>query len=282
MKSPIKRFFDQSYLGREKQLSVQLQISPRYVYQTFLDSANNVFVGYQEFYLGEHDSWDAAYDDLELVLAKNISSEINISVGLINSLFTLVPSSLFSSEAALDYLKLNHEIVDENQLTIHENQIESVESTLVFAFPKRLKQMLLQQFAACHILHYSSPLLEFSGLENKTGKESFKIHIQYDHFDIVYLNHGKLIFFNRFNYQTVEDFIYYLLYVVEQLHLDREKVELEVFGEFEKQSAIYEMLFKYIRNIQVRERTPNMKYSAVLSELPKHYYFNLFNQYLCE
>ena len=77
MKSPIKRFFDQSYLGREKQLSVQLQISPRYVYQTFLDSANNVFVGYQEFYLGEHDSWDAAYEDLELVLAKNISSEIS-------------------------------------------------------------------------------------------------------------------------------------------------------------------------------------------------------------
>ncbi len=282
VKSPIKRFFDQSFLGKEKQLKVQLQISPRYIYRTFLDASDNRFVGYEEFYLGEHDRWETAYEDIQAVFWKDKSNYQKVVIGIIEPLFTLVPTSLFSSQAALSYLKLNHEIIDEEQLSIQENAIESLNSTLVFAFPKRIHQLLTQQFAGFQLLHYCSPLLELSGLELSPQNESFKLHIQYDHFEVIYLKAGKLVFFNRFNYQTVEDFIYYLLYVVEQLQLDREKISVEVFGEFEKQSAIFEMLHKYIRNINVRERNPEMNYSTVLSALPKHYYFNLFNQYLCE
>ncbi|MEX2380430.1 MAG: DUF3822 family protein [Vicingaceae bacterium] len=281
-KSPFKRFFDQSYQGKEKQLKLQLQISPGYIYRTFLDASDNRFVGYEEFYLGEHDRWETAYDDIQAVLRKDKNNYQKVIVGIIEPIFTLIPTSLFTSQSALSYLKLNQELIDEEQLSIHENAIQSLDSTLVFAYPKRIHQLLSQQFAGFQLLHYGSPLLELSGLELSPQSENFKLHIQYDHFEVIYAKNGKLRFFNRFNYQTVEDLIYYLLYVMEQLQLDREKIAVEVFGEFEKQSAIFEMLHKYIRNINIRERNPEMKYSAVLSELPKHYYFNLFNQYLCE
>lgn len=282
VKSPIKRFFDQSYLGKENRLKVQLQISPKYIYRTFIDTSDNRFVGYDEFYLGEHDRWETAYDDIQTIFRRDKNIYQKVVVAIIDSLFTLVPNSLFSSEESLAYLKLNHEVSEENHLTVQENNIESLNSTLVFGFPKRIHELFKQQFAGFQLLHYGSPLLELSGLELSLQNESFKLHIQYDHFEIIYNKAGKLVFFNRYNYQTVEDLIYYLLYVMEQLQVDRDEIQLEAFGEFEEQSAIFEMLLKYIRKVKIRNRTAEMKYSAVLSELPKHYYFNLFNQYLCE
>jgi len=118
-------------------------------------------------------------------------------------------------------------------------------------------------------------------MESKREKQ-LNLHIQEDRFEIMYQMKGKLHFFNSFPYHSVEDFLYYLLFVLEQLQIDRDQIETTLHGEFEKQSKLYEMLYRYIRHLKLGERPKQLKFSNVLSELPGQYYHLLFNQFLCE
>jgi hypothetical protein len=47
------------------------------------------------------------------------------------------------------------------------------------------------------------------------------VHFSEGHFEIIIQNQ-KLLFFNSFDYQTPEDFIYYVLFTAEQLSLNPE------------------------------------------------------------
>ena len=92
---------------------------------------------------------------------------------------------------------------------------------------------------------------------------------------------GKnLKFYNTFNHQAPEDFIYYLLFTCEQLQLNPETIEVVLIGEIEKKSALYSTTHKYIRNIKFGVRKTDADLSYQLQEIPKHFYYTLFSEYL--
>jgi hypothetical protein len=64
------------------------------------------------------------------------------------------------------------------------------------------------------------------------------------------------------------------------LQLNPENIEVILLGEVEKNSEIYSIAQKYIRNLKFGERNDNADYSYQLQTLPKHLYFTLFNSYL--
>ena len=76
--------------------------------------------------------------------------------------------------------------------------------------------------------------------------------------------------------------MYYLLYVIEQLEIDREQVPLQLMGKIEKDSPLFEMVFKYVRMVSIAELDQSIKNSQVLSQIKMTHFYNLFNQYLCE
>jgi hypothetical protein len=69
---------------------------------------------------------------------------------------------------------------------------------------------------------------------------------------------------------------------MEQLDLNRELVELTLWGEVEKNSSIFELLYRYIKTVKISERPKGVDFSTVFSELPNQYHYSLFNQHLCE
>ena len=107
------------------------------------------------------------------------------------------------------------------------------------------------------------------------------VHVQSSQFEIIVLEGGKLLFYNAFEYQTTEDFIYYTLFVCEQLKLNPEEIPMILLGEVERKSALYDIVNKYIRNVTFGKRPVEIEYSYKLQELQDHFYYNLFSQYLC-
>ena len=57
------------------------------------------------------------------------------------------------------------------------------------------------------------------------------------------------MFYNIFEYQTKEDFIYYILFTLEQLDLSTETTNISIIGAINEQSELYKILYTYIRNI---------------------------------
>jgi len=88
---------------------------------------------------------------------------------------------------------------------------------------------------------------------------------------------GKLQLFNRFDYQTAEDFLYYLLLVCDELKTDREKIPLVLCGTITQQSKIYDVCYRYFSNILFLKPDTGRHYSKALAEVPAHIHFTLYS-----
>ena len=140
--------------------------------------------------------------------------------------------------------------------------------------------MLKAKLPPHNLLHFSAPILEAVGF-NKMKPNELLINVQMEQFEVIHAPNGQLKFFNSFQYQSKEDFIYYLLYVMEQLKLDREQSKIILVGEIEKDSAIFKLLYTYINEVTFGEKPKNVQFSAVLNQLNNHSNFSLFHQHLC-
>jgi hypothetical protein len=84
------------------------------------------------------------------------------------------------------------------------------------------------------------------------GKEPVcYVHVLEQQLDIIVIANKKLLFYNSFNFNTKEDFIYYVLFVIEQLKLDVETIKLKLFGNIEEDDQLFNVCFKYVRNVSV-------------------------------
>ena len=80
---------------------------------------------------------------------------------------------------------------------------------------------------------------------------------------------------NLYQYKTPEDFIYYLMNIVNHLSLDQDKISFVFSGEVVPDSGIYKLTYKYLRNIQFAQRPKWVQCSAEMN-FPGHFYYNLF------
>jgi hypothetical protein len=84
---------------------------------------------------------------------------------------------------------------------------------------------------------------------SKNNEESkMFVHVSDTHFEIVVIQNQKLQLYNTFEYKTPEDFIYYIIFTAEQLHLNPENFKLELLGKILEDDSLYKIAFKYIRN----------------------------------
>lgn len=203
-----------------------------------------------------------------------------VSAAVANSKSTLVPNALYETGEDEKYLRFNHTLEEDDRVRV--DQLKNLEAKNIYALPKSLERSLSGHFPNVRFIHHSTSFIESVLLQYKNlGQLKVVIHIQMSHFEVAVTEGKNLLLYNSFTYQTSEDFIYYLLFACEQLKLNPEKLDLVILGEIERNSAIFSILHKYVRNISFGERSDSFEYSHVLNELPKHFYYNLFNQFLC-
>ena len=85
--------------------------------------------------------------------------------------------------------------------------------------------------------------------KNEIEEKVMFVNVFKNTFDIVVLENKNLILSNSFSYQTKEDFIYYILFVAEQLQLNNEEFKLYFTGEITFESEIYKIVYTYIKNV---------------------------------
>lgn len=272
--------FDESYRKGIDQLHQFFLIDKSALSVARFSAIDKKYVSLESFNIQEHENWFSASNEINRCFSKFPSSASKVNIGITDTLYTLIPKALFDDQKLEAYLSLNHPKEEIEKFNIQYDTIENLQLVIVYGIPKAIKEIAENKFSIVNWNHFSKALLETASLQHKKGKK-VQLHIQSNRFDVLLLNDGELSFFNSFPYKSVEDFIYYLLYVMEQLDLDRNEQQLELVGEFEKDSALYETLYKYIRNVSIGGRSTDVNFSEILSELPKQYYFNLFNQHLC-
>src|SRR5690606_19828127 len=138
-----------------------------------------------------------------------------------NDLASLVPKALFDETHIADYLKFNSKILKSDFITY--DDIDSNNSVNVYVPYVNINNYMFDNFGEFEYKHASTILIE-TILQNKPSNEQQFLYVNIDesHFEIVALDKGELLLYNSFEYTTKEDFIYFLLFTVEQLKFNTE------------------------------------------------------------
>ena len=174
----------------------------------------------------------------------------NITVIHRNPLFTLVPKALFDPEELPNYLKFNAKILANDQIAYDE--IKNYDIVNIYVPFTNVNNYIYELFGEFEYKHSGTILIE-SLLNNFTaGKEPIcYAHITEQQVDITVIANKNLVFYNSFIFETKEDFIYYILFTIEQLKLDTETIKLRLFGSIEEGDELYNLIFTYVRNVDV-------------------------------
>ncbi len=186
----------------------------------------------------------------------------NIMVTHVNKLSTLVPQALFNKDSLSHYIKFNNKVFNTDYYAY--DSIANKDMVSVYVPYVNVNNFLIDQFGSFHFKHYSSVLVE--KLLNNYSKNSqiiFYVHVRKFNFEIIVIKNKKLLLFNTFVYNTKEDFIYYVLFVIEQLKLDVETIALFLLGSIKKGDSLYDILYTYIRNVSFLDDFS--KFNAILS-----------------
>ena len=193
-----------------------------------------------------------------------------------NDISTLVPTPLFNEECLADYLKFNSKILKSDYIT-HDTVLTN-DSTNVYVPYININNFIYEKFGSFTYKHVSTILIEdILLIEKNTETTNVYVNVSRNHFETIVVENSKLVLYNTFKYNTKEDFIYYILFIAEQLNLNPETLNLVFIGAIEKGDKLYEVAYKYIRNISFGSRQDAYNYNRQ----PKSDYsnFTLINSF---
>lgn len=191
--------------------------------------------------------------------------------------YTLVPEPLFDAAGAEHFLRLSYPA--NPGLSIHTHRLPGQELHVVYGWPTNLKQTVEAFFPGCHVEHYTAHLLR-SLLQAAGPHEQVAVHVQDFSLDILVIRNGRLLLLNTFSFQSPDDFLYYILLAYDRHGLNREEAPLRLLGEIEEGSAIYNLCYKYIRNVEFVNRPGNYAVPQPEGEagtMSPHFFFNLLH-----
>ncbi|NVO03477.1 MAG: DUF3822 family protein [Bacteroidetes bacterium] len=261
-----------------------ISISFNGISYSIINNANNQFFVLESYSFQKQETLFQLCENISQISKENpiLKQGFNdVTILIQNHKSTLIPNSLFDESNKKQYFEFNQII--ENAEDILVDQLANIKAVNLFAINQSLLQNLKNNFPKAKIIHSSTALIESLFIINKTKSaiEEVYLNIQSNYFEIIYFKDSKLQLNNNFNYKTAEDFAYYLLFAFEQLQIKPDEIKVTLLGEIEKDSAIYEYLFKYIMNIEFISRNEKFNYSEKIQSLPSHYFYLLLNSATC-
>jgi hypothetical protein len=197
---------------------------------------------------------------------------------------TLVPDALFNEKEQQQIFEFNVAGGPFPANQLRNDHLKSLNAHSIYHVRGPMGDILGSHFSDAEVFHHSTSVIQalFMKYMNRENKNALFVNSGASRIDMMRIVDKKLEYYNSFIYNTAEDYMYYLIFVVEQLNLNPETLELVMMGEIEKHSKLSELAHKYIRNIKFLARNEDFRYSFVFDQLPDHYYFNLLNASLCE
>ena len=220
-------------------------------------------------------------NDLKVILASNSDFEQTfdtITCIYQNELSCLVPETLFDENNLADYLKFNAKILKTDFISY--DTLPTNKSVNVYVPLININNYIFDTFGSFVYKHASTILIE-TLLQANINNEDRKLYINVGitTFEIVSIDKEKLVFYNTFEYNTKEDFIYYVLFTVEQLKLNPETINAILTGQIQDKDELYTILYTYIRHVSFEKNIANFKFDSDIKIRSNHSDFIILNSF---
>jgi len=237
----------------EQFLKLSIQVSLSGLSFCILDTISNQILVSESISFGRELTPYEVKKELKTFIETNNVTNKSFSEVIVthrNQLSSLVPKALFDADELANYLKFNTKILANDFIAY--DIIENHDIVNVYVPFANINNYIYDLFGEFSYMHHGSVLIQtLLGTKNTAKEPVCYVHLTEEQMDITVIANKKLLLYNSFTYTTKEDFIYYLLFVLEQLDLDTNKVLVRLFGTIEEGDTIYRMCYKYIKNMAV-------------------------------
>jgi len=116
------------------------------------------------------------------------------------------------------------------------------------------------------------------GTVSETMEQHVFINFRNDFYDALLIADQQVQMSRTFRFTCPEDLLFRLLKWSELYDLKQDKLQLQIYGLIERQSALYKYLYDYFVHIRFREA----KWVDDTNSYPAHFFTSLNDLYLCE
>lgn len=241
---------------------LSIQVSLNGLSFCVLDTLGNTILASENIFFKKQCTPYEIQKELQDVFKKNNVTRDRFSEIIVihrNALFSLVPKSLFNADELPNYLKFNAKILANDHLAYDE--IDSYDMVNVYVPFVNINNYIYDLFGEFEFKHSCTVMVESLLNGHTHAKEPVcYVHVAAHQMDITVISDKKLLLYNSFEFVTKEDFIYYLLFTMEQLKLDTEQVQLKLFGAIDEEDDIYKLCYKYVKLVSIFVPSSSLQY----------------------
>lgn len=243
----------QEITNKENSSVLKLSIQVRLDGLSFciLDTSTGTISWYKKVNFPKEHNPVKALQEIETIYKeeKILNSEFKEVILLFsNDLYSLVPSEYFIEEEASAYLKFNTKILATD--VVESDQVTE-ELVNVYIPYTNITNYFFDRYGEFEFNHSVSELIKAALSLSPENETRAYLNNFSGYYDLAIVKNGNLLFCNTFNYETKEDFIYYLLFTLEQLDLSPEIIDLDLLGKISNESEEYKIAYTYIKNIEL-------------------------------
>ncbi|MBC5991480.1 DUF3822 family protein [Pontibacter cellulosilyticus] len=274
-------------LAQAQVCNLYISVSHKAIRLAVVDTNRNKFVVLEDYELVSVFNAIQVAEQLRLVASENpLLQEKNwqtVRVSVSNQHFTLVPETLYDPEHQNDYLIL-HSQVNPEQDVILSYRHSGLEAVNIFALDAAIYEALQYIFPDKQVqfIHQTSALIKSILLQASRTERRIYAFVERNYVTVLVVSQNGLEFCNIFHYLSPEDFIYYIIFVMQEQKLNPEQETITVWGDITHDSTLFTTLQKYIRHIKLGKKPADVEYSYKFHDMFEHRYFELYSMHLCE
>lgn len=245
---------------------LSIEINAQFINFLLIDKSNKRAVATESIYL-DNNTLSTAIKESEIIRK---SAQNTVSCVFQNSIFTLVPNSIFQENENLSYLEFNQTSL--TSLELNQDKLIKQEITNCYGIDKASKEFLSGLFPNIKFLHIGSVLID-------SLSDGFHVNFSSKkEFEVTVIENKKLIFFNRFIAENTDETLYYLSLVAEKLKLDIQKIKIGLSGMIGPKDEKYLFWSQFIpkENLNFNEIE-----TSQLNAISTHRFFTLHKQIQC-
>ena len=277
--------FDEGFdVGKTQEYRIAIQFTLGGFSYLIMDAGTNAIVAMESYLSDDLTDEKDIFNTFEKALALNkLNGKKFQSVTCIigNRNYALIPNELFDEKESSKYLGFLHTL-PQNGLVLNDNLSEN-ECHGIYSVSNCLIEKIKGIWPDAKIVHESSIFLRhITKVANLFATTRVYVYVKNRSFDMAIFKNGNLSFFNNFKFNTKDDFLYFLMFAIEQQKMSAYETSVCVSGMILGNSEIMKLCERYIKDIRFIKNGDTIKVSEALKEIPSQYYYIPYQVLQCE
>ncbi len=193
---------------------------------------------------------------------------------------TFVPLPYAGEEANARFFELNFPLDGgEKLMSFYHRQTEL---TSVFPLQNTMHDFFISFFKEVNVLHICDAAV-WNALSYHTSSQGhFTVIVQENRFYLIGVEKDKLLINTHFNYQTADDFLFFLLNTFKQFEFSQYDARIVLTGNVDAATPLVEKLKTFVAQVEFETWPSYVNYADELYTIGAHRFFHLLIASHCE